>query len=251
MKNKIAIISPMYFPQDTRAKLFRIQKTLDLISDNAGVHFDFFTCIDGLDAESKKDYINIVNSTQGVYLNNKKIISNESNQGLSVSLNKLLAQVDDSYTHICTIDLDVQLPPNWLRKCVAVLDQEPTIGVCGVLVEDYLKNNIERAFGFVKSEPSIQFTLVPSIGGACLVFRCIQLKNFGYSESLRLHHIDAYILSKFMTNNYHISAILDRGYHPKELYESTNWMSLKTQQHQEELPKFYELLKEMQNEKRQ
>ena len=243
---KVAIISPMFFPEHSRKKLNVIKRTLDSISYNTGVDFDFYTCIDGLDAESERLYIELINNFSGEFVKNKIIIKNEKNEGISVSFNKILSLLDSSYTHVCTLDLDVQLPPNWLYKCCSVLDAQPLIGVCGVLVEDYLKNGINRFCGSLPDKPHIQFTQVDSIGGACLVFRSFELKQFKYDERLKVCHVDANILSKYISNRLVICAILDRGYHDhKQKFESEEWVNLKNSKFNEELPIFKELLNNM------
>lgn len=239
---KAAIISPVYFPKSSYVKLNTIKRTLDSISYNTGINFDFYTCIDGLDEENEKLFIDLVNNFSGPFVGNKKIIKNEKNEGISVSLNRLLDELDSSYTHVCTLDLDVQLPPNWLDKCCKVLNANPAVGVCGVLVEDFLRNNIEKFIGAVPGHEHIQFTIVDSIGGACLVFNANKLKEFKYDESLKICHVDAYILSKYLSKNYLICAIMDRGYHAvKESFESSEWIESKKEFFQKELSIFYKL----------
>lgn len=250
MKNKVAIISSVYFPRSSIGKLQSAKITLESIVHNAGVEFDLYICIDGLESEIENDYINMVNKVSGPYLKSKIITRNEKNEGISVSFNKMLSLIDDTYTHICTLDLDSLHPPNWLYKCCLVLNGFNKAGVCGVLVEDHLRNGIEKGIGSCIEEIDrgknyIQFTFPDAIGGACLVFRANELKSIKYEETLKICHVDAYILSRFMLLGYSVCAILDRGFHfSRDEIESPEWRKAKLDNWDRELVILRNSLKE-------
>jgi len=187
-----------------------------------------------------------VDEFSGIFVGKKTVLRNPENKGISVTLNRLIDSLNSEYNYVCTLDLDVVLPPNWLLKCVKVLESYPAIGICGVLVENHLKDGIHNGIGIIPENPYIKFSVVDSIGGACLTFRASEIKSLKYSEDLRYAHIDAYITSKYRVNNYLVTALLDRGYHQDiKICESKEWIDTKYLNYDKELPTFHKLLMEM------
>ena len=167
------------------------------------------------------------------------IYSCRENRGITKSLNELLSKVDESYTHICLLDLDVLLPVYWLKKCCGVLDHSSNIGLCGILVEDHLEPSLNE--GVFKTKDNAMFANVNSIGGACLVFRAQEFKGYGFDETLISDHIDAYIISRYRIDGKKSCTLLERGHHPKEDYESAEFIALKLARYHETMPTFHDI----------
>jgi cellulose synthase/poly-beta-1,6-N-acetylglucosamine synthase-like glycosyltransferase len=255
---KVAIITSVYYPDDSLTKFDLVKKVLSIIPDYAGVDYDLFIMNDGVEDPRFHKFIKEY-TPRGHYKNIK--YTHRENKGITKSLNELLSQVDDTYDYICLLDLDVFVPVYWLKKCISVLNhnmepgalgparplQNNGIGICGVLVQDKLSFNLES--NICQTKEQVLFSLVDSIGGACLVFRAKELKSYGWDETLISDHIDAYIISRYRVDGKTTFAILDRGYHPREIYESEKFRDRKLVSFQKELPKFYTILNNLNNNK--
>ena len=132
---KVAIITSVYYPDHSKKKYDLIVKVLNNIPDYAGVDYDLYIMNDGAQDPRLHDFIKDYKPREHC----KKITyTHRENKGITKSLNELLSQVDDSYDFICHLDLDVFVPVYWLKKCISVLKQNQSVGMCGVLVEDEL-----------------------------------------------------------------------------------------------------------------
>lgn len=240
MNNKIAIMTSVFYPEDSKTKFELVKKVLGTIPDYAGVDYDLFIMNDGTPDERLEEYL--LEYKPRDYCKNIYYTSRE-NKGITKSLNELLNQIDDSYAYICHLDLDVLVPVHWLKKCKQVLDEFDKVGICGVLVEDEL--NFTFTQGILTTKNNNLFAPVSAIGGACLAFRAKELKSYMWDESLTSDHVDAHIIHTYRKNKKSVCAIIDRGYHPKELYESPEYIKRKYMRYQTELPKFYELHQEL------
>ena len=240
MNNKVAIITSVFYPEDSTSKFEIIKKVLNNIPDYAGVDYDLFIMNDGTPDERLEEYL--LEYKPRDYCKNIYYTSRE-NKGIAKSLNELLNQIDDSYAYICHLDLDVLVPAHWLKKCIQVLDEFDQVGICGVLVEDKL--NFDFRQGVLSTKSNNLFAPVIAIGGACLSFRAEELKSYMWDEHLTSDHVDAHILHTYRKGGQGTCAILDRGYHPRELYESPEYIERKRVRYMTELPKFYELHQEL------
>jgi cellulose synthase/poly-beta-1,6-N-acetylglucosamine synthase-like glycosyltransferase len=235
---KVAIISSVFYPEYSKTKYDLIVKVLNNIPDYAGVDYDLFIINDGTEDPRFDNFMKTYKPDgfcKNVYYGSRE------NKGISKSLNELLSQIDDSYDYICHLDLDTLVPVHWLKKCISVLNHRDLIGLCGVLVEDELSFDIHN--GIQMTEDGVLFCHVPSIGGACMVFRASELKSYGWDEDLVSDHIDAYIITRYRKDGKHTYSILDRGYHPKHLYESEDYIKMKIDRFEQQLPNFYNVIK--------
>lgn len=240
MNNKVAIMTSVFYPEDSTSKFEIVKKVLNNIPDYAGVDYDLFIMNDGTPDERLEEYL--LEYKPRDYCKNVHYTSRE-NKGITKSLNELLGQIDDSYEFICLLDLDVLVPVHWLKKCIQVLDEFDQVGICGVLVEDHLHFDFRQ--GILSTKSSNLFAPVFAMGGACLSFRAKELKNYMWDEYLTSDHIDAHMLHTYRKGGQTTCAILDRGYHPRELYESPEYVERKRERFMTELPKFYELHQEL------
>lgn len=240
MNNKIAIMTSVFYPEDSKTKFELVKKVLGTIPDYAGVDYDLFIMNDGTPDERLEEYL--LEYKPRDYCKNIYYTSRE-NKGITKSLNELLGQIDNSYEFICLLDLDVLVPVHWLKKCIQVLDEFDQVGVCGVLVEDELNFNFTK--GILRTKNNGLFAPVSAIGGACLTFRAKELKSYMWDERLTSDHIDAHILHTYRKGGQSTCAIIDRGFHPKELYESPEYIERKHVRFRKELPKFFELHQEL------
>lgn len=241
---KVALITSVYYPDYSLTKFDLVRKVLSIIPDYAGVDYDLFIMNDGAQDPRLHDFIK--EYTPRGHCKNIKYTHRE-NRGITKSLNELLSQIDDTYDYICLLDLDVFVPVYWLKKCINVLEYSNEVGICGVLVEDKLSFDLQ--FGASQTKEGVLFCHVSSIGGACLVFRANELKNYGWDETLTSDHIDAYIIIRYRRDGRSTYAILDRGYHPRDIYESKEFRDKKLVSFQKELPKFYAILEDLNNKK--
>lgn len=241
---KVAIITSVYYPDHSKKKYDLIVKVLNNIPDYAGVDYDLYIMNDGAE-DSRIDSFMSSYSPKG-FCKNITFTSRE-NKGITKSLNELLYQIDSSYDYICLLDLDTLVPVHWLKKCISVLNHSNEIGLCGVLVEDELPFDVQN--GIRRTKEGVLFCHATSIGGACLVFRARELKAYGWDEQLTSDHIDAYMLTRFRLDGKTTQVILDRGYHPKELYESEQFIQMKKDRFHEELPNFYDVTKRLKDKK--
>jgi cellulose synthase/poly-beta-1,6-N-acetylglucosamine synthase-like glycosyltransferase len=234
---KVAIITSIFYPEDSKTKYDLVVKVLKTIPDYAGVDYDLFIMNDGTEDPRIHEFIQEYKPSG--YCKNIRYTSRE-NKGITKSLNELLSQVDESYNYVCLLDLDILVPVHWLKKCISVLNNFSQVGVCGILVEDYL--NFNTSLGMWETKDNVLFCNVSSIGGACLVFRSEELKAYRWDETLVSDHIDAYILTRYMTDRKGICAIFDRGFHPKDEYESEEFIKMKQERFERELPVFYDTI---------
>jgi cellulose synthase/poly-beta-1,6-N-acetylglucosamine synthase-like glycosyltransferase len=237
---KVAIITSVFYPECSLGKFDLVKKVLNIIPDYAGVDYDLFIMNDGAEDHRLDEFIKSYDPRN--HCKNIKYTCRE-NKGITKSLNELLSQVDESYDYICLLDLDVFVPVYWLKKCISVLDNNEEVGICGVLVEDELNFDFQTGVGQTKD--GVLFSHAPNIGGACLVFRAEELKAYGWDETLTSDHIDAYILTRYRASGKTSYTILDRGYHPKELYESKQFIESKLERFQEQLPIFFGLINKL------
>jgi hypothetical protein len=238
---KVAVITSVFYPDYSLTKFDLVKKVLGIIPDYAGVDYDLFIMNDGAQDPRLHDFIKDYKPKNHC----KKITyTHRENKGITKSLNELLSQVDDSYDYICLLDLDVFVPVYWLKKCISVLNHSSDIGICGSLVQDKLSFDLET--GIHQTNEKVLFCHVTSIGGACLVFRANELKSYGWDETLTSDHIDAYMLARYRIDGKGTYAILDRGYHPREIYESKEFRSMKLDRFDKELPVFYDVLNKLQ-----
>jgi len=80
-----------------------------------------------------------------------------------------------------------------------------------------------------------------------MVFRAEELKGYGWDEELVSDHIDAYMITRYRNDGKSTYAILDRGYHPRETYESKEYRDMKMERFNRELPKFHKIVGELKN----
>lgn len=233
---KVAVISSVYYPEISKGKYEIVTKAIKYLEDYAGVDYELFVMNDGTEDDRFESFM--TNYSNKGYCKEVHYTSRE-NKGITKSLNELLHQVDDSFDYICHLDMDTFLPVYWLRKCISVLKGDEAVGVCGVLVEDYLNFNFNG--GIRGNKDKVLYCPVPSIGGACLVFRAKELKNYKWDEDLTSDHVDAYILHRYLSDGKQVCAILDRGAHEKEVYESPEYIQMKNERFQKELPKFQQV----------
>lgn len=236
----VAIITSIYYPQNSKSKYDLIVKVLNNIPDYAGVDYTLFVMNDGVE-DSRID--SFLKNYKPRDFCKKIVVTSRENRGITNSLNELLDQVDSSYDYICLLDLDIFLPVYWLKKCISVLNDFDQVGVCGVLVEDYL--NFNTSLGIMQTKDNVLFCNVPSIGGACLVFRAEELKAYRWDETLTSDHIDAYILTRYNMDGKGHVAILDRGFHPRDEYESEEFIKMKRERFEKELPIFYDIINKL------
>lgn len=234
---KVAIITSVYYPECSKSKYDLVCKVLNNIPDYAGIDYDLFILNDG--TEDPRFNLFIKSYKPNGFC--KKIIyTSRNNKGITKSLNELLSQIDDSYDYICSLDLDCLLPAHWLKKCINVLEDNDSVGICGVLVEDNLSFDLN--LGIAQTSRGYLYSHVTSLGGACMVFRSVELKKYGFDEELVSDHIDAYIITRFRLDGKSTYAILDRGVHQKDLFESAEFINLKLARFKKELSNFYKVI---------
>ena len=234
---KTAIITSVYYPEYSKSKYDIVCKVLNNIPDYAGIDYDLFILNDGTEDDRLDLFMRSYKPTG--FCKSVNYTSRE-NKGITKSLNELLGKIDSSYDYICLLDLDVLIPVYWLKKCVSVLSEFNNAGICGVLVEDKLQFNLSK--GIPQTKDSVLFAPTPSIGGACMVFRANELKGYGWDEELTSDHIDAYMILRYLNDRKFACAILDRGYHSREAYESKEYIKMKERRFEQELPKFYSVM---------
>lgn len=234
---KVAIITSVYYPDHSKKKYDLIVKVLNNIPDYAGVDYDLYIMNDGAQDPRLHDFIKDYKPREHC---NKITYTHRENKGITKSLNELLSQVDDSYDFICHLDLDVFVPVYWLKKCISVLKQNQSVGMCGVLVEDELDFDFKS--GILRNEEGVLYCHVKSIGGACLVFRAKELKHYGFDEDLVSDHVDAYIITRYRLDGKSSYSILERGAHEKQIYESPEYIKMKLDRFHKELPKFQQVV---------
>jgi len=240
---KTAIITSVYYPENSNQKFNIVSSVLDNIPKYAGVDYDLFIVNDGTKDPRFEEFMK--NYKPREFCKSIDYYSRE-NRGITKSMNELLARIDSSYDYICLINLDILVPVYWLKKCISVLKHDKKVGLCGVLVEDHLEFDLKNGIGQTKD--SVLFSHVVSIGGACMVFRADELKGYGWDEDvLTSNHIDSYMISRYRMDGRSSYAILERGYHSRELYESKEFIDAKFARHESELPNFYKALDKVKN----
>jgi hypothetical protein len=237
---KIAIITSVYYPDYSVSKYDLIRKVLGIIPDYAGIDYDLFLLNDGVEDDRFHEFMKGY-KPRG-FCKSINYTARE-NKGITKSLNELLSKVDSSYDFICLLDLDVFVPVYWLKKCVSVLSEFELVGICGSLVQDKLSFDLNT--GISKTKDSVLFSHVESIGGACMVFRAKEVKDYGWDEELVSDHIDAYMITRYRNDGKSTYAILERGYHPREVYESERFRNMKLDRFEKELPKFYKVVNKL------
>lgn len=241
---KTAIITSVYYPEYSKSKYDLVCKVLNNIPDYAGVDYDLFILNDGTE-DSRLDLF--MQSYKPTGFCKRVDYTSRENKGITKSLNELLSKLDSSYDYICLLDLDVFVPVYWLKKCISVLSEFNNVGICGALVQDKLHFDLRK--GILQTKDSVLFSHVVSIGGACMVFRAEELKGYGWDEELVSDHIDAYMITRYRNDGKSTYAILDRGYHPRETYESKEYRDMKIERFHRELPKFHKIVGELKNNK--
>lgn len=234
---KVAVISSVYYPEISKGKYDIVTKAIKYLEDYAGVDYELFVMNDGTEDDRFDSFM--TNYSNKGYCKDVHFTTRE-NKGITKSLNELLHQVDDSFDYICLLDMDTLLPVYWLKKCISVLKQNESVGMCGVLVEDELDFDFKS--GILRSEEGVLYCHVNSIGGACLVFRAEELKHYGFDEDLVSDHVDAYIITRYRLDGKSSYSILERGAHEKQIYESPEYIQMKLDRFHKELPKFQQVV---------
>lgn len=248
-KLNVAVMSSIFYQKGQNKKRDRILKVLDILKLYSGYDFDLFLLDDGTNDDNLD--IGIQNYKTSDYCKSITYVKRTDNKGISKSHNELLELIpNNKYDYICTFDLDVYPPPDFLKKCIEVLEDSPVVSICGVLVEEYLDSNIQN--GLYKCTNSNTFyTLMyednpnAMIGGACLTLRGKQFKDFRYDERLVTHHTDAYLIYYFRATHGKVCAILDRGSHFNDNFESMDYILLKTKRHNDTKPLALEIISQI------
>lgn len=147
----------------THNRLNLTKETIHNIFSFSGMYFHLFW-VDDNSNDGTKEYL----STTIPYGYCTEIIKYDyhDNCGKAKRLNAVLRDLyEKDFSYFCVIDNDILLPLNWLKDCIFTLEEDPSVGICGVLVEpSLLKDNI-KAFALT---PKYILTLL--MGGACMVW---------------------------------------------------------------------------------
>jgi GT2 family glycosyltransferase len=147
----------------THNRLNLTKETLRNIFLFAGIDFTLFWADDNSTDETK-EFLESLNPSN--YCTNIVKYKYFDNKGKSVRLNNILRDIyTKDYDYFCVIDNDLLLPLNWLKDCVSILQEDNSVGICGVLVEPNLIKDNSKCFGFAP-----KYIITSLMGGACMVW---------------------------------------------------------------------------------
>jgi len=147
----------------THNRLNLTKETIHNIFSFSGMPFHLFW-VDDNSNDGTKDYLNSI--LPYGYCTEITKYNYHDNYGKAIRLNAVLRDLyKKDFSYFCIIDNDILLPLNWLKDCTSILDQDPSVGICGVLVEpSLLKDNI-NSFALTQ-----KYILTSLMGGACMVW---------------------------------------------------------------------------------
>lgn len=228
----------------THNRLSLTKETIHNVFSFAGIPFHLFWVDDNSNDETKQ-YLNM--ALPYGYCTEISKYDYHDNFGKAIRLNAILRDLyKKDFSHFCIIDNDVLLPLNWLKDCVSILDEDSSVGICGVLVEpSLLKDNI-KAFGLAP-----KYILTSLMGGACMVWGtsvkdkvgvfCEDYGFYGHEDAdftyrcravglttVFLHNMGIHLGIESLDNNYKKTK-MDSFYNSKSLlFDNMNKYSNKT-----------------------
>lgn len=175
----------------TYNRLELTQKTFNTTLSNAGCKYDLVV----IDNNSKDDTVTwLKENLPKLNLSSYKIVELNKNMGIAYGRNMGLRTHDLYYKEnkfMCTLDNDVILPNNWLKKCIDILEGMNIVGACGVNLEGtkYPKCKMKDKNGEIEE---IQVKPKGNLGTACEVFKSEIHDKIGFFESYEVYgHEDA------------------------------------------------------------
>ena len=146
------------------------------------------------------------------------LIKLNKNMGIAYGRNLGLKIYDEYYDksdYLATLDNDVVLPDNWLKRCCDVLTYNKIISACGVNLEDaeYSKTKVKiNDSGY----ENIQIKTVGNLGTACSVFSADVHTKLGFFDNFETYgHEDALMFNrlKFADRRRVIAYLEEKGNH--------------------------------------
>ncbi len=166
--------------------LYNAEKTLDRAFESLNAQtFQDFRVV-AVNDHSNDDTLELLEEWRNVFGGDRfTIIDNETNIGLTKSLNKGLSSIKEAYA--ARIDADDWWHPEKLEKQVSFLEHSPNHGIIGC---NYINmaNGQEKRIVVPKTDEAIKKDMLRRnpFAHSCVVFRTDIIRNIGgYDESIR------------------------------------------------------------------
>lgn len=221
----------------TYNRLELTKKTLESIFQHTRTPYEL-VIVDNASSDGTVDYLNELFSSKikdENYLGTTLLLNSE-NLGIAIGRNQTLALAGNSDWY-ATLDNDVILPDNWLKKCIDIMTANPKYGMIGVNFE-----NVQYPLVDV-GQYKVQHKKEGNLGTACMVFSKKVHKMIGYFNDADYGKYgleDSDYGFRARVAGFQLGYLEDLGEHlGEDGKDKTEYRKFKTEEHNRFVQKFY------------
>lgn len=220
----------------TYNRLELTKKTLDNIFDVTKSPFELII-VDNASKDETVDYLkDVLNNKKSEHFIGSRLLVNSENLGIAIGRNQTLALAGEADWY-ATLDNDVLLPDDWLKKCTDIMTLDSKYGMIGVNFENTKYPLVEVG------EYKVQHKNQGNLGTACMVFSKKVHKMIGYFNDKdygRYGLEDSDYGFRARVAGFKLGYLEESGTHlGEDSSDKSEYRKFKTEEHNKFVQKFY------------